>query len=252
MLLKPFDLDDLRAGVEKALAAMRARQTAVKDRELYEAMVRQRETTSRIWILRAAHALAAAVEAKDPYTAGHASRVTAYSAKLAETVSGVDLASFRLGAQLHDVGKIGIPDHVLNKVGPLTPEEVALVWGHPTTGAGILEPLIDDPSVIGMVRWHHERWDGKGYPDRLSGDRIPLPARILAIGDALDAMTSARSYRAGLPWKVAIDEIRQCAGTHFDPDIVASFESCLPALESLYESFAASRLPPTFHTALEG
>lgn len=240
LLLKPFDLDELRASVEKALAELRGRRAAVKDRELYEAMVRQREMTSRTWVLRAAHALAAAVEAKDAYTAGHAARVTAYGMNLLDAFAGIDVAGFRLGGQLHDVGKIGIPDAVLNKPACLTEEEMGLVWDHPATGARILEPLIDDPSVIAMVRWHHERWDGGGYPDRLAGASIPLPARILAVADTLDAMTSARSYRTGLPWQVAVDEIRRCAGTQFDPEVVQAFEERQDVLQGLHRSFASS------------
>jgi putative two-component system response regulator len=237
LLIKPFDLDALRLRVDESLARRRAQRTAEREREFLEAQLRHRETESKIWILRAAHALAAAVEAKDPYTAGHATRVTAYAMSIAEQTGGIDLPRFRLAGDLHDVGKIGIPDLVLNKPGRLDAEEVALVRKHPETGAGILEPLIDDPLVLGVVRWHHERWDGRGYPDGLAGERIPLPARVLAVADTLDAMTSHRAYRGGLPWAVALAEIRSCAGTQFDPDVVAAFERALPALEAQYRKF---------------
>jgi putative two-component system response regulator len=234
LLLKPFDLDELRAAVEKALAERRAQAKIAQERELFQAMLRQQETTSKIWILRAAHALAAAVEAKDAYTAGHAARVTAYALSIAEVIGGIDLSSFRLAGDLHDVGKIGVPDAVLNKSGRLTEEEFALVRKHPEVGGRILEPLIEDPIVIGVVRWHHERWDGRGYPDGLQGEMIPLPARILAVADTLDAMTSSRAYREGLSWEVAVAEIRRCAGSQFDPRVVAAFEEVLPRMASLH------------------
>lgn len=237
LLIKPFELQDLRSRVEQSLARRRAEREAERQRELLEAELRQRETQSKIWVLRAAHALAAAVEAKDSYTAGHATRVTAYAMSIAEVVGGIDLLRFRLAGDLHDVGKIGVPDSVLNKPGRLTPEEFALVTKHPETGSHILEPLIEDPLVLGVVRWHHERWDGEGYPDRLAGSRIPLPARVLAVADTLDAMTSRRAYREGLPWEVALAEIRRCSGTQFDPAVVAAFEKALPVLEAQYREF---------------
>lgn len=243
LLIKPFDLEELRARVDQSLARLRAEQEAVREWELLQAQVRQRETESKIWILRAAHALAAAVEAKDPYTAGHATRVTAYAMSLAEAVGGIDVLRFRMAGDLHDVGKIGVPDTVLNKPERLTPEEAALVKKHPEVGARILEPLIDDPMVLGVVRWHHERWDGQGYPDGLAGDRIPLEARVLAVADTLDAMTSHRAYRRGLPLEVAVEEIRRCAGTQFDPGVVEVFERTLPVLEAQYRRFGGGGAP---------
>ena len=237
LMLKPFELEDLAVRVEQSLARRRAEREAERQRELLEAQLRQRETESKIWVLRAAHALAAAVEAKDPYTAGHATRVTAYAMSIAEVTGGIDLLRFRLAGDLHDVGKIGVPDVVLNKPERLTPEEYALVQKHPVTGAHILEPLIDDPLVLGVVRWHHERWDGKGYPDGLAGASIPLAARVLAVADTLDAMTSRRAYRDGLPWEVAVAEIRRCTGTQFDPRVSEAFEKALPVLEAQYRSF---------------
>ena len=237
LLLKPFELDDLRVRVEQSIARRRTERAAERERELLEAQLRQRETESKIWILRAAHALAAAVEAKDTYTAGHATRVTAYALSIAEEVGGIDVLRFRLAGDLHDVGKIGVPDVVLNKPGRLTDEEMEQVRRHPETGARILEPLIDDALVLGVVRWHHERWDGLGYPDRLSGEEIPLPARVLAVADTLDAMTSHRAYRSGVPWDAALAEIRRCAGTQFDPAVVEAFERALPVLEAQYRRF---------------
>jgi putative two-component system response regulator len=238
LIVKPFELEDLRARVGDSLARRHAMQAAEEEREDLEARLRQRDTESKVWILRAAHALAAAVEAKDEYTAGHATRVTAYALSIGEHFAEIDPVRFRLAGDLHDVGKIGVPDTVLNKPGKLTEDEFALVHKHPDTGARILEPLLDDPLVIGVVRWHHERWDGRGYPDRLTGTDIPLPARVLAVADTLDAMSSHRAYRRGMPWPEVIAEIRRCSGGQFDPRVVEAFEKALPRLESQYNEFA--------------
>ena len=244
LIVKPFELEDLRERVGASLAKRHAAREADEERERLEARLRQRDTESKVWILRAAHALAAAVEAKDEYTAGHATRVTAYALTIADEIGGIDPVRFRLAGDLHDVGKIGVPDVVLNKPGKLTEEEFVLVRKHPDTGARILEPLLDDPLVIGVVRWHHERWDGKGYPDRLVGTAIPLPARVLAVADTLDAMSSHRAYRTGMPWGEVVAEIRRCAGGQFDPAVVEAFERVLPRLETQYSEFARSFTSP--------
>jgi response regulator RpfG family c-di-GMP phosphodiesterase len=237
LIVKPFELEDLRARIGDSLARRRAERAAEAEREALESRLRQRDTESRVWILRAAHALATAVEAKDEYTAGHATRVTAYALTIAEAVGGIDPVRFRLAGDLHDVGKIGVPDSVLNKPDRLTDEEFELVRKHPVTGAHILEPLIDDPLVLGVVRSHHERWDGLGYPDGLSGEEIPLPARVLAVADTLDAMTSHRAYRRGLSWEAVVDEIRGCAGAQFDPEVVEAFDVVIDRLEEQYLEF---------------
>jgi putative two-component system response regulator len=238
LIVKPFELEDLRARVGDSLAKRRADRAAEQERQRLESRLRQRDTESKVWILRAAHALAAAVEAKDEYTAGHATRVTAYALTIAEAVGGIDPVRFRLAGDLHDVGKIGVPDSVLNKPGKLTEEEFRLIAKHPETGAHILEPLIDDPLVLGVVRSHHERWDGRGYPDGLAGTQIPLSARVLAIADTIDAMTSHRAYRRGLGWAEVVAEIRRCSGLQFDPAMVEVFESLGPQLERQYLRFS--------------
>jgi response regulator RpfG family c-di-GMP phosphodiesterase len=237
LVIKPFELEDLRVRIAHSLSRSHAARDAERERELLEARLRQRDTESKIWVLRAAHALAAAVEAKDEYTAGHATRVTAYAMTLAEDLGGVDLARFRLAGDLHDVGKIGVPDTVLNKPDRLSDEEFQFVKRHPEIGARILQPMIDDPLVLGVVRWHHERWDGRGYPDTIAGEQIPLPARILAVADTLDAMTSSRAYRSALPWQTAVEEIRRCAGAQFDPAVVEAFDRTLARLTRQYEEF---------------
>jgi response regulator RpfG family c-di-GMP phosphodiesterase len=239
VLLKPFELEELRLQVEQSMARLRAERTATRERDVLEARLRHRDAESRLWTLRAARALVTAVEVKDAYTAGHAKRVTAYSMSIASVTGGIDLLRYPLAGDLHDVGKIGIPDSILNKPGALTAVEAAKVEEHPAAGERILEPLIDDPLVLGVVRWHHERWDGLGYPDGLAGDRVPLAARVLAVADTLDAMTSARAYRDALPWDTAVTEIRRCAGTQFDPAVVAAFEAALPVLRAQHDAHHA-------------
>jgi putative two-component system response regulator len=231
LIIKPFELEDLRVRVTDSLARYRAELENRREREALEARLSQADSESRMWLLRSAHALAAAVEAKDAYTAGHATRVTAYALTIAEELSGIDLPRFKLAGDLHDVGKIGVPDNVLNKPGRLTDEEFDLVKKHPEIGERILQPMIDDPQVLGVVRWHHERWDGRGYPDGLAGADIPLPARVLAVADTIDAMTSGRAYRTGLPWEVMVAEIRRCSGSQFDPSVVEAFDEVLSRLE---------------------
>ena len=242
LFLKPFQMDELRLAVDKTLSERNALLRQAEDRLHLEDMARRRESESRTWILRAAHALATAVEAKDSYTAGHAKRVTAYALELAHTIGGVDIARFEIAGDLHDVGKIGVPDRVLNKADRLTEEEFAYIRRHPEAGERILQPFIDDPFVLSVVRSHHERWDGRGYPDGLKATEIPLPARILAAADALDAMTSDRAYRSGLSWDVAIDQIYGASGTQFDPGVVTALKQTIDRLEPLYISFHTSRI----------
>lgn len=239
-IVKPFDLEDLRARVTTSLVRHRAERDAAREREVLEARLQQRDTESKIWVLRAAHALAAAVEAKDSYTAGHARRVTSYAMSIAEVIGSIDLLRFRLAGDLHDVGKIGVPDTVLNKPGRLTNEEFEMVKKHAEIGEGILQPMVDDPLVLGVVRWHHERWDGRGYPDGLAGEDISLPARVLAVADTLDAMTSRRAYRESQPWEAAVAEIRRCSGSQFDPAVVDAFDTALPHLKTHHTSFLES------------
>jgi HD-GYP domain-containing protein (c-di-GMP phosphodiesterase class II) len=179
-----------------------------------------------------------AVEVRDPYTKGHSDRVADFAVALAQEISGsraIDLRSLRLACELHDVGKIGVPDAILNKESGLTREEFAEVRLHPVVGRRILEPLFDDDTVLSVVSWHHERWDGGGYPDGLSGEAIPLEARITSLADTLDAMTSRRAYRAALPWEDAVNEIRNNSGRQFDPSLLPLFERVLPLLAQLAE-----------------
>jgi putative nucleotidyltransferase with HDIG domain len=166
--------------------------------------------------------LAAAVEAKDRVTSRHLRAVTGLAAQLAGAVDPSLAASddFLFGCLLHDVGKIGVPEQILTKPGPLTPEEWEVMRRHPATGARVVRPLDLDPVVTDIVLHHHERWDGRGYPDGLAGEEIPLAARVFSVCDAIEAMTAARPYRRPLPVQVAFERVRLEAGHQFDPYVV--------------------------------
>jgi putative two-component system response regulator len=167
-----------------------------------------------------------AVEAKCPHTLGHTERVTAYALRLAGRlgVGESDVEVLRRGSILHDIGKISTPDAVLNKPGRLTEEEYAVVKRHPLDGVRIVEPLRSLRSAIPLIRWHHERLDGRGYPDGLVGGAIPILARILAVADVYDALASDRPYRPALPLPACLDELTaSAAGGGLDPELVRSF-----------------------------
>jgi putative nucleotidyltransferase with HDIG domain len=172
-------------------------------------------------------ALTSALDFRDNETGGHSDRVVGYMELVLEqmNIRGAELATLRRGALLHDVGKIGVPDNILRKPTALSESEWGVMKRHPEFGARIIAgiPFLED--VARIVRHHHERWDGMGYPDGLKGDRIPLGARIFAVGDSFDAMTSDRPYRRGLLIAAAREEIRRCGGSQFDPAIVTAFLS---------------------------
>jgi HD-GYP domain-containing protein (c-di-GMP phosphodiesterase class II) len=171
-------------------------------------------------------ALAEAIEKKDHYTGGHTKRVVHYSMCIAKymNLSVEQLERIRLGAVLHDVGKIGIEDKVLKKQAPLDQDEWKVMQTHPDLGVDIMNRVEGLKDVMGGMRFHHERWDGKGYPLGLKGEEIPQIARIISVADTYDAMVSTRPYRKGLDPKIAYEEILKNGGTQFDPEVVAAFE----------------------------
>jgi len=189
-------------------------------------------------------ALAEALEKRDPYTGGHVRRVVAYSVLLGAEMglSREELRDLRLAATLHDVGKITTPDRILGKPSPLDAEEAAIMRRHAADGASIVSHL-SNPWVLHGVRSHHERVDGKGYPDGLTDPEIPLAARIIAVADTYDAMTTSRPYRSGLPAERAAAEILGGAGSQFCPRVVAAFRSLFEegrfSLEGAEEAVAA-------------
>jgi ribonuclease P protein subunit RPR2 len=170
-------------------------------------------------------ALCNAVEARDAYTGKHAERVAAYGMEIARVLDApfADDPEVEFGFLLHDVGKVAVPDAILWKPEPLTPDERALMEQHPIVGWEILREIDFLGEAKLVVRHHHERWDGTGYPDRLAGDVIPLAARVFAVADVLDALTTVRPYRPPSPVGEARAMIDESAGSHFDPEVVAAF-----------------------------
>ncbi|MEM6855220.1 MAG: HD-GYP domain-containing protein [Planctomycetota bacterium] len=166
-----------------------------------------------------------AIESRDSYTGGHVQRVTAYALALAQAMglSNEDQSIVRLGGLLHDIGKVAIPDDILNKPDTLTDEEFDIIRVHPVVGHEILKRIPHLGRANQIVRHHHERWDGRGYPDKLAGHDIPKLSRVLAIADSYDAMTSDRSYRKTKTHDEAMREIQACAGSQFDPEMAEVF-----------------------------
>jgi len=167
--------------------------------------------------------LAGTIDAKDKYTNGHSIRVAEYSKMIAAKMNMTTNEQediYYIGL-LHDIGKIGIPDEIINKTSRLTDEEYDVIKTHPVIGSEILAKMSELPGIAVGARWHHERYDGTGYPDGLAGEKIPLIARIIGVADAYDAMSSKRSYRDVLSQKVIFEEIKRCSGTQFDPKVAA-------------------------------
>ncbi len=180
------------------------------------------ERTRKDMYLKTISALTSAIDAKDVYTRNHSRRVAEFSIALAKELhlSGEELENIRYGAILHDIGKIGVNEAVLNKKGKLAPEEFALIKAHPVIGVKILQSVDFSKEILDIVRHHHERYDGTGYPDGLKGEAIPYAARIVAVADAWDAMIFGRSYRRALSYQEAAAELGRGTGTQFDPYMV--------------------------------
>jgi putative nucleotidyltransferase with HDIG domain len=198
------------------------------------ASVAEAEAQTEAAYTGAIRALATALDARDPYTAGHSERVSVLSVAIARTLALADeeIEVLRLGALLHDIGKIGVADSILMKPGPLTEAEFAAIRQHPALGARILRPVPFLARHIPIVELHHERPDGLGYPLGLRGDDIPLAARIVHVADAYDAITTARAYRGARTPAAALRELWRCAGTAFHAEIVGALANALPGLTS--------------------
>ncbi|MEW5818995.1 MAG: HD domain-containing phosphohydrolase [Cyanobacteriota bacterium] len=213
-ILKPWDASELGVVLKQALL--------FRERDLKNKLI---VNDLRDLLFGTIGAICEALDEKDKYAIGHSRRVTSYSL-LIGTEMGLGrthLQKLQLAGLLHDIGKIGTPEHILNKPGKLTDEEFEVIKRHPDRGANIIKELKQLGDVIDWVKCHHERYDGRGYPSKLAGDEIPLGAAILAVADTYDAMTSDRSYRKGLPHQVAFNEIVKCAGTQFNPNVAEAF-----------------------------
>jgi putative nucleotidyltransferase with HDIG domain len=226
-LSKPVHLEEVRARVDKALEKRQLVLTNRFYQKNLEGRVKELDRRNKESLINGVQTLVHALEAKDSYTSGHSIRVSRYAVKTAVLMgyTGELLEQIRLGGELHDIGKIGTREAVLNKPGPLTPDEFEHVKGHTTLGERILAPFLgESPMVLRIVRSHHERMDGGGFPDGASGQAIPAEARIVAVVDAFDAMTTNRAYRKPRSPTEAMDELRSCARTHFDAEVVNAFE----------------------------
>lgn len=249
-LIKPVLVEELRQRVRHVLEKRRMAIELRRLQEHYqtdlENQVRELSRKNQEMFLAQVQMAVTMLEAKDPYTRGHSHRVALYAEATARSM-GLDEAliqELQLGAELHDIGKIGTRDALLNKSGSLTPEEFAEVRRHTTHGEAMLEVLrVDHPEVLSIVRSHHEHLDGRGFPDRLVADAIPLSARIISVVDAFDAMTSTRTYRKKQGPEVAMAELLRQSGTQFDPEVVRAFMSAFPDV--------ASHLPPELSPDLQ-
>jgi putative two-component system response regulator len=233
---KPFEIEDVKARVRQALEK---RRLLHENREYqFHLELRVKEQAARIeeLFVLGVHSLVQALEAKDRYTRGHSARVAVYAVAMARQL-GLDeatVAAVRLGGELHDIGKIGVREGVLFKAGPLSEEEYLHVMVHPNLGEHILAPLLrEHPTVLQVVRSHHERLDGAGLPDHLQSKAIPLVARIASVADSFDAITTGRPYMRARSPEQAVGELRRCTGWQFDTECVEAFVQAYPDVTKL-------------------
>jgi putative two-component system response regulator len=233
---KPFHLDEVRARVMQALDKRRLILENRSYQQHLEDRVRVQARRIEEVFLEGVQALAQALEEKDAYTRGHSARVAHYAVRIARQLKLEPeiVDTIALGAELHDVGKIGVREAVLYKTGKLTDEEYRHIMEHTVIGDRILGPLLRDAAgALAIVRSHHERFDGTGSPDRLKGEAIPFEARVVAVADSFDAMTSARPYRPALSVQQAVRELQENKGVQFDPRIVDAFLHAFPDVAAL-------------------
>lgn len=202
---------------------------AIRNAQLFSELESELEKKEQLFV-RTTIALAAAIEAKDHYTHGHTSRVANLSLEIARKITEQHkkqlapafFEDLHIASLLHDIGKIGVPEHILNKAGPLTEEERTSIRKHPMIGVGIIKPIKELEGTLPGVRYHHERYDGTGYPEGLKGAAIPLMASIISVADAFDAMVTDRPYRRRLSRGDALEEIKQLSGRQFDPRVTGA------------------------------
>jgi putative nucleotidyltransferase with HDIG domain len=225
-IMKPFEIQEVSVRVEQALDKRRLIEENLRYQNHLAELVQLQAGRIEELFLEGIQGLVDALEAKDAYTRGHSARVSAYASEVAGQLglSEAEVQLVGLGAELHDVGKIGVREKVLLKPVALTDDEYEHLMTHTVIGAHILHPLLKNaPGVLAIVRSHHERVDGKGLPDGLSGQEIPVFARIVSLADSFDAMTSARPYRSAMATKDAVDELMRCRDSQFDPDVIDAF-----------------------------
>jgi len=216
-IAKPFSIDELKAKLQRIF----------RERRLLESL-EESKNREKLFLIHLVESLVISLEEKDRYTHGHSRRVTNLSLQLAEHVitEEEDFELLRLCGMLHDIGKIGVPEGILNKAYDLSEAEQEIIMKHPVQGARILQPVESEEmgtKISKVIRHHHEHYDGQGYPDGLKGDNIPLYSRIIAIADSFDAMTSDRPYRKGLNAEKALNEIERNIGSQFDPALAQVF-----------------------------
>lgn len=233
-ITRPFGMSELRSHMMELLPR---RDHVIEKRasaRVLTKMAQERTVQAEEAVSEATDALVRAAEIRDPFTRDHGKRVAALSVAFARVFDPeserVDHAGLQSGAEVIDVGKLALPDVILNKVEPLTEAERETLQEHPAIGRQILESVLVDDVVLGIVAWHHERWDGLGYPDGLAGEAIPLEARIAAIADSLSAMVSERPYRGAKTWEEAIAEIDSGFGSRFDPSLAEAFRESEPQM----------------------
>jgi cyclic di-GMP phosphodiesterase len=231
-IMKPVNVEELLIAADRALE----RKQLLLERREYQTLLERRvqEATRDLTLAyqeledtyrTTLEALGSALDTRDVGTEAHSRRVHGYALAIADKygVPQENMRDLAHGVLLHDIGKIGIPDSILLKPGPLTPEEWKVMRTHPEIGKRLIEGIPFLRGAVPIVYSHHEKWDGSGYPRALSGDDIPLGARIFAVVDAFDAMTADRPYSKAIPFEAAFSEIKRCAGTHFDPAVVEAF-----------------------------
>ena len=229
--LKPINLDEFRHALDGTHQCYRLERAVEERRRWLEIQYARQTRKIRRGFLSAIDMMVRTLEARDPYTSGHSRRVRHYALRLAQALGfdGRELKRLSLAAKLHDVGKLGVPESILNKPDRLTPDEFDVVRKHPVIGERILSRVVRSRAVLAAIRGHHERLDGRGYPDGLQGPHLSPLARVIAVADTFDALTSSRAYRDALPAAEALAVLEDAAGTQLDPAYVRAFVDCVAA-----------------------
>lgn len=225
---KPFSIDEVSLCVQQSLEKRKFEMELKNHLQGLESQVAMQDKKIRALFLGAVQSLASALEAKDKYTAGHSQRVSDLAIEIGRklTMSTDELDDLRCAALLHDIGKIAVDSTIQNKPGKLNSQEYEHIMRHTQIGPDIVKPLVNE-AIVEMIKHHHDRYDGRGLNRNLSGENIPLGARIIAVADTIDAMTSDRPYRKGMPREQALEEIKRCSGSQFDPKVAyALLELC--------------------------